>query len=163
MGMPSPALHSWLSETLEEGRELRDAMGQFLSYTDSCPLPRHVVAQLPGIRRHFIAGACLAQTLLESGGQLPKARKLCPKGHALYDIEVWEGTCDACGVHVPDGAYVMDCRLCDWCLCRACHPGLEAASIVHSLLEENDDTSLRELLAERASAAETLLLATRSS
>jgi len=48
----------------------------------------------------------------------------CPYRHALENVPVrGSGTCDGCGKRVQIGEPVMDCRQCNWYLCRACHPG----------------------------------------
>merc|ERR1712232_368807 len=65
--------------------------------------------------------------------KLPKAKAAniqpathCTKGHALADyVEPEWGTCDGCSKAIAAGERVMDCRPCNWYLCRACHGGPE--------------------------------------
>lgn len=46
----------------------------------------------------------------------------CPEGHELQPWEARSGTCDGCAKMVRYGEIVMDCRRCDWYLCRSCLP-----------------------------------------
>lgn len=47
----------------------------------------------------------------------------CPNDHML---QLWTasggGKCDGCHRRIYDGESVMDCRQCNWSLCRTCHP-----------------------------------------
>jgi len=60
-------------------------------------------------------------SLKDSSLQEMQERKLCPKCHALKDHMTEGGSCDGCGIRVPPGGSVMDCRECDWWICRACY------------------------------------------
>ncbi|CAK0893058.1 unnamed protein product, partial [Prorocentrum cordatum] len=44
----------------------------------------------------------------------------CPAGHCLHSWVARAGTCDGCQRFVEDGEEVMDCRQCNWYLCRTC-------------------------------------------
>lgn len=51
----------------------------------------------------------------------------CPMGHKLELVAAQAGTCNGCRVRILDGDPVMDCRKCNWYLCKTCHP-LDATS-----------------------------------
>merc|ERR1711939_282954 len=52
----------------------------------------------------------------------PTFAKECPKGHALEDyVEDENGACDGCGKPIQAGDRVMDCRICNWYLCKPCY------------------------------------------
>jgi len=46
----------------------------------------------------------------------------CPAGHELQPWVARSGHCDGCTRQVQRGENVMDCRRCNWYLCRACCP-----------------------------------------
>mmetsp|Transcript_19509 Transcript_19509/g.51650 ORF Transcript_19509/g.51650 Transcript_19509/m.51650 type:complete len:297 (-) Transcript_19509:335-1225(-) len=46
----------------------------------------------------------------------------CPAGHMLQPWTAQPGACDSCHAKVDKGDVVMDCRQCNWYLCKACHP-----------------------------------------
>lgn len=46
----------------------------------------------------------------------------CPLSHPLRLWQADEGSCDMCGVKVAAGTPVMDCRICNWYICRSCYP-----------------------------------------
>jgi len=49
----------------------------------------------------------------------------CPAGHSLHSWVARAGTCDGCQRFVEDGEEVMDCRRCNWYLCKACEATYE--------------------------------------
>merc|ERR550514_425677 len=55
---------------------------------------------------------------------VPGARPLpqCPEGHSLQPAAAAPGKCDKCERKVHKGEMVMDCRQCNWYLCKACQP-----------------------------------------
>eukprot|EP00419_Tripos_fusus_P053782 CAMPEP_0172802640 /NCGR_PEP_ID=MMETSP1075-20121228/4009_1 /TAXON_ID=2916 /ORGANISM="Ceratium fusus, Strain PA161109" /LENGTH=401 /DNA_ID=CAMNT_0013640949 /DNA_START=65 /DNA_END=1270 /DNA_ORIENTATION=+ len=50
----------------------------------------------------------------------------CPQGHELQAWSARAGFCDGCRKPVEDGEQVMDCRWCDWYLCKGCLPVYQA-------------------------------------
>jgi hypothetical protein len=64
-------------------------------------------------------------TLMQS--DMNKADMLCPNGHSLKDYTTVGGWCDGCLKPLVRGDRVMDCRACNWYLCRACHSRPKAA------------------------------------
>merc|ERR550532_2945746 len=50
----------------------------------------------------------------------------CPQGHELQAWSARAGVCDGCQKAVDDGEQVMDCRWCDWYLCKVCLPVYQA-------------------------------------
>jgi len=56
------------------------------------------------------------------------AKSQCPEGHELQAWSARAGTCDGCGAGVQEGETVMDCRWCDWYLCKVCLPVYQAQS-----------------------------------
>jgi hypothetical protein len=45
----------------------------------------------------------------------------CPAHHKLKPrVTPVPGVCDGCGYDIPRGTPVLDCRGCDWYLCREC-------------------------------------------
>lgn len=54
-------------------------------------------------------------------GQESKEWK-CPKGHVLTPWCAKPGWCDGCGSKINTGDPVMDCRQCNYYLCRTCAP-----------------------------------------
>jgi hypothetical protein len=76
----------------------------------------------------------------------------CPKGHALVDYtEPHWGVCDGCGKSVAQGEAVMDCRSCNWYLCRACHAGPEES------VDDSLEQSPMLVMMNKAAAFERLL------
>ncbi|CAJ1327013.1 unnamed protein product [Effrenium voratum] len=55
----------------------------------------------------------------------PQAPK-CPAGHELAPWCAKPGWCDGCGAKIKAGQPVMDCRQCNYYLCRTCAPQAEA-------------------------------------
>jgi len=55
---------------------------------------------------------------------VPGARPLpqCPQGHSLQPAAAMHGKCDKCEKKIHTGEMVMDCRQCNWYLCKACQP-----------------------------------------
>lgn len=57
------------------------------------------------------------------GGSEEKAEKRkCPAGHELALWDAKPGWCDGCGSKIKSGQPVMDCRKCNYYLCRSCAP-----------------------------------------
>lgn len=46
----------------------------------------------------------------------------CPAGHLLMRSSARNGKCDRCYRSIVEGEAVMDCRRCDWYVCKDCHP-----------------------------------------
>eukprot|EP00405_Crypthecodinium_cohnii_P022576 CAMPEP_0206471634 /NCGR_PEP_ID=MMETSP0324_2-20121206/31689_1 /ASSEMBLY_ACC=CAM_ASM_000836 /TAXON_ID=2866 /ORGANISM="Crypthecodinium cohnii, Strain Seligo" /LENGTH=559 /DNA_ID=CAMNT_0053946015 /DNA_START=66 /DNA_END=1745 /DNA_ORIENTATION=+ len=44
----------------------------------------------------------------------------CPGGHGLCFVKARRGSCDGCGQRVQDGDRVLECRPCNFYLCRKC-------------------------------------------
>jgi len=53
----------------------------------------------------------------------------CPDGHELQPWTARAGVCDGCHKKVRTGEQVMDCRRCDWYLCRTCCPRVKEPSM----------------------------------
>merc|ERR1719464_2159189 len=49
----------------------------------------------------------------------------CPRGHELQAWAARQGFCDGCQSPIQEGDHVMDCRWCDWYLCKMCLPFYE--------------------------------------
>ncbi|CAE8594569.1 unnamed protein product [Polarella glacialis] len=58
----------------------------------------------------------------------PSVSRKCPAGHALQIWTARPGWCDGCGNKIRGGDAVMDCRTCNYYLCKACCPLDEAAA-----------------------------------
>jgi len=57
------------------------------------------------------------------GSSEAKAEKRrCPAGHELVLWEAKPGWCDGCGSKIKSGQLVMDCRKCNYYLCKSCAP-----------------------------------------
>jgi len=53
---------------------------------------------------------------------------LCPQGHRLQAWVARAGSCNRCSAPVEAGQHVLDCRWCNWYVCRTCHPVYQAPS-----------------------------------
>jgi len=51
-----------------------------------------------------------------------RARTKCPEGHELKAWTARAGACDGCHRVIQHGEQVMDCRACNWYLCKDCRP-----------------------------------------
>jgi len=60
--------------------------------------------------------------VLGMDGPTKERESQCPRGHELQAWSARAGLCDGCNKAVEDGEQVMDCRWCDWYLCRVCLP-----------------------------------------
>eukprot|EP00930_Biecheleria_cincta_P033289 TRINITY_DN23053_c0_g1_i1.p1 TRINITY_DN23053_c0_g1~~TRINITY_DN23053_c0_g1_i1.p1 ORF type:complete len:587 (-),score=91.47 TRINITY_DN23053_c0_g1_i1:297-2057(-) len=49
-------------------------------------------------------------------------KRKCPAGHELVLWEAKPGWCDGCGSKIKTGQPVMDCRKCNYYLCKSCAP-----------------------------------------
>mmetsp|Transcript_125579 Transcript_125579/g.250545 ORF Transcript_125579/g.250545 Transcript_125579/m.250545 type:complete len:334 (-) Transcript_125579:104-1105(-) len=56
------------------------------------------------------------------------ADALCPQGHRLQAWVARAGSCNRCCAPVEAGEHVLDCRWCNWYVCRACLPVYQAPS-----------------------------------
>jgi len=59
-------------------------------------------------------------------GLTQERQSQCPQGHELQAWSAHAGFCDGCHKAVEDGEQVMDCRWCDWYLCKVCLPVYQA-------------------------------------
>lgn len=58
-----------------------------------------------------------------SSGPAPQVYiKRCPQGHQLQPWAAKPGWCDGCGAKIKSGEAVMDCRECNYYLCKYCCP-----------------------------------------
>lgn len=53
---------------------------------------------------------------------------LCPQGHRLQAWVARAGFCNRCSAPVEAGEHVLDCRWCNWYVCRTCLPVYQAPS-----------------------------------
>jgi len=70
----------------------------------------------------------------------------CPAAHLLRPWEAQAGVCDGCSRKVMKGEHVMDCRQCDWYLCRTCRPPMPEDDSIW-----NTVTGIMDALAQDAS------------
>eukprot|EP00434_Breviolum_minutum_P008250 symbB.v1.2.007279.t1/scaffold438.1/size205425/7 len=75
----------------------------------------------------FGGGPPTEESWWSSGGPAPKVYiKRCPQGHELQPWAAKPGWCDGCGAKIKSGEAVMDCRECNYYLCKYCCPPPEA-------------------------------------
>ena len=84
-----------------------------------------------------------SQSCKKAVGPANEAPACCPQGHSLVDyVESDEGECDGCESAINSGDHVMDCRQCNWKLCRHCHRGPTLDSLLERVLKlESSDGS----------------------
>lgn len=75
----------------------------------------------------FGGGPPTEESWWSSSGPAPKVYiKRCPQGHELQPWAAKPGWCDGCGAKIKSGEAVMDCRECNYYLCKYCCPPPEA-------------------------------------
>jgi len=88
----------------------------------------------------FLRQAALSRS---SQDQTPCRDQKCPKGHKLLLQASQPGVCDGCKRRTTGGELVMECKGCNYYLCRSCHPQAVAKAQVDQDISGWNGISLR--------------------